>query len=42
LDAEWIKVAKEEIDSQSIYFDVFIVGIDVPATRALLLEWKEC
>ena len=39
LDAEWIKLAKEEIESQSIYFDMFIVSIDIPATRALLLEW---
>jgi len=39
LDAKWIKVEKEEIESQSIYFDVFIVSIDIPATRALLLEW---
>jgi hypothetical protein len=38
LDAEWIEVAKEEIESQSMYFDVFIVIIDVFATRALLLE----
>jgi len=39
LDAEWIKVANEEIESKSIDFDVFIVSIDIPATRALLFEW---
>jgi hypothetical protein len=38
--AEWIMVAKEEIESQSIYFDVFTVSIDIPDTRALLLEWR--
>jgi len=39
LDAEWIKVAKKEIESESIYFDVFIVSIGIPATRELILEW---
>ena len=40
LDAEWGKVTKEEIESQSIYFDVFTVSIDIPDTRALLLECR--
>jgi len=37
---EWIKVPKAEIESQWIYFDVSIVSIEIPATRALLIEWR--
>jgi len=37
---EWIKVPKAEIESQWIYFGVSIVSIEIPATRALLIEWR--
>ena len=42
LDAEWGKVTKEEIESQSIYFDVLIASIDIPATKSIASRVGDC
>ena len=40
LNADWVLLDRTDLESDAPYFDVFMVSVDIPATRALFLEWE--